>query len=87
MGSYSEKFLAPLQNSEEMIRTLEMFLEYDGQINEVAKKLFVHRNTIAYRMEKINSLLGIEFRNYNDIVKLKMVFWYYRKNKNEYKFK
>mgnify|MGYP003547637644 CR=1 FL=1 len=87
LGSYSEKFLAPLQNSEEMIRTLEMFLEYDGQINEVAKKLFVHRNTIAYRMEKINSLLGIEFRNYNDIVKLKMVFWYYRKNKNEYKFK
>ncbi|MGO4538925.1 PucR family transcriptional regulator [Paenibacillus sp. 2TAB19] len=83
LASYSSKFLGPLQHSEEMIRTLELFLEYDGQINEVAKRMFVHRNTIAYRMEKINSLLHIEFRNFNDILKLKLVFWHYKKHKEE----
>ncbi|KAE9133838.1 hypothetical protein PF010_g2649 [Phytophthora fragariae] len=79
IDAYSEKFLGPLQHSEEMIRTLELFLQHDGQINEVAKKMFVHRNTIAYRMEKINALLHIEFRNYDDILKLKLVFWHYQK--------
>lgn len=80
LNAYSEKILGPLRHSEEMIQTLELFLEYNGQVNEVAKRLFVHRNTVTYRMEKINTLLNIEFRNYNDILKLKLVFLAYKRN-------
>lgn len=72
---YANKIIAPIRHSKEMVETLELFLEHNGQINEVAKRLFVHRNTIAYRMEKINALLNIEFRNFNDILKLKLIFF------------
>lgn len=82
---YAEKIIGPIRHSKEMVETLELFLEHNGQINEVAKRLFVHRNTIAYRMEKINALLNIEFRNYNDILKLKLIFFAFKrypKNQN-----
>ena len=77
---YGDKIIAPIRHSKEMVETLELFLEHNGQINEVAKRLFVHRNTIAYRMEKINALLKIEFRNYNDILKLKLIFFAFKRN-------
>jgi len=82
---YAEKIIAPIRHSKEMVETLELFLEHNGQINELAKRLFVHRNTIAYRMEKINALLNIEFRNYNDILKLKLIFFAFKRNQKNNK--
>lgn len=39
-----------------MIRTLEVFIRNDGQVSEAAKQLFIHRNTVTYRLEKISDL-------------------------------
>jgi len=55
-----------------MLDTLEAYFEHDGQINAIAKKLFVHRNTVLYRMEKISELLGLDFRKTGDLLKLKL---------------
>jgi len=34
----------------------------------------VHRNTVTYRMEKVGSLLQMDFKKTNDLLKLKLVF-------------
>ncbi|WP_240353359.1 PucR family transcriptional regulator [Cohnella algarum] len=59
---------------QEMLRTLETYLENDGQLNETAKKLFIHRNTATYRIEKLGELLDVDFKRINDLLRLKMAF-------------
>ena len=60
----------------EMLHTLEVYLENDGHINETAKKLFIHRNTATYRIEKLSELLDIDFKKINDLLRLKLVFMF-----------
>lgn len=77
MAKYCINLLKPLLSKDnayirEMLDTLEAYFEHDGQINAIAKKLFVHRNTVLYRMEKISELLGLDFRKTGDLLKLKL---------------
>ncbi|UQZ35363.1 PucR family transcriptional regulator [Paenibacillus sp. PK3_47] len=58
----------------EMLHTLEVYLDNDGHVNETAKKLFIHRNTATYRIEKLSELLDIDFKKINDLMRLKLVF-------------
>lgn len=79
MSNFCDKVLSPLLTkdgdpNQVLIHTLEAFVENDGLINEAAKQLFVHRNTVTYRMEKIASLLHMDFKKVDDLVKLKMAF-------------
>lgn len=62
----------------EMLRTLEVYLENDGHVNETAKKLFIHRNTATYRIEKLSELLDVDFKKINDLLRLKLVFLFRR---------
>ncbi|OMF89237.1 PucR family transcriptional regulator [Paenibacillus sp. FSL R7-0337] len=62
----------------EMLHTLEVYLENDGHVNETAKKLFIHRNTATYRIEKLSELLDVDFKKINDLMKLKLVFLFRR---------
>ena len=59
----SDKPLSPLieydrDHNGEYLMTLESFLRNGGSIKAVSEELFVHRNTILYRMANIKSLLG-----------------------------
>ncbi|NEW06551.1 PucR family transcriptional regulator [Paenibacillus sp. SYP-B3998] len=79
MEDYCTKILRPLlekdaEYSQEMIRTLEVFIRNDGQVSEAAKQLFIHRNTVTYRLEKISDLLQVDFKKVNDLLKFKAVF-------------
>ncbi len=62
----------------EMLRTLETYLECDGQMNETAKRLFIHRNTATYRIEKLGELLDVDFKKVNDLLRLKIAFLFRR---------
>ncbi|MDT3425914.1 purine catabolism regulator [Paenibacillus forsythiae] len=79
MQKYCSRILAGLLGREpeyvrEMLHTLEAFLENDGHINETAKKLFIHRNTATYRMEKLSELLDVDFKKTDDLLRLKLAF-------------
>ncbi|TDG00543.1 PucR family transcriptional regulator [Paenibacillus piri] len=83
MKAYSDEVLSELlakdpDYSQEMLRTLELFLEHDGQVNEAAKHLFVHRNTAAYRLEKIGEMLSVDFKKIDDLLRLKLAFVFRR---------
>jgi len=64
--------------TEEMYLTLETYLDCDGSMNETAKRLFVHRNTAAYRIEKLSELIGVDLKGMNYVIRLKLALLFYR---------
>ncbi|HEV2724185.1 MAG TPA: helix-turn-helix domain-containing protein [Thermoleophilaceae bacterium] len=62
---FHEETVAPLvaydeQYETELVRTLETFLESDGNIAKTAEKLFAHRHTIRYRLDRVRELSGLD---------------------------
>jgi sugar diacid utilization regulator len=47
----------------ELIKTLETYLEHGGSLVETAKALYVHRNTLLHRVNRIEALCGLQLRN------------------------
>lgn len=61
----SEDLLRPLINYDkdhdgQYIETLETYLELEGSFRAMAEKMFIHRNTLMYRVNKIKKLLGTD---------------------------
>lgn len=56
---YAHQLLSQINDSE-LLNTLRIYLECNGSVNLVASKLFVHRNTINYRIHQIKEQLGID---------------------------
>ncbi|WP_162463278.1 PucR family transcriptional regulator [Paenibacillus psychroresistens] len=83
MSSYCDYFLYPLLQKDEdyiteMLRTLEAYFASNGQINDAAKELYIHRNTVLYRLEKIGEILHIDLKNTNHLLQLKLVLMFKR---------
>ena len=53
-------------NDEESISTVLSFFENNLNISETSKKIFMHRNTLIYRLDKINKLTGLDIRKFDD---------------------
>jgi hypothetical protein len=63
--SFYEDTLAPLVRYDEaygseLVATLETFLEHNGATGAAARALYVHRHTIAYRLERVKELTGLD---------------------------
>ncbi|WP_373231184.1 PucR family transcriptional regulator [Cohnella sp.] len=83
MQKFCDRWLGGLSSRDpeyarEMLRTLETYLDCDGQLNETAKKLYIHRNTATYRIEKLGEILDIDFKKVNDLLRLKIAFMFKR---------
>ena len=44
----------------ELLQTLEVFFEHNGSITQAADALFIHRNTLIYRLERISEIAGLD---------------------------
>lgn len=51
-------------NRTDLLEVLRCYLESNGSVQKVAGKLFVHRNTINYRLENIERILGRDLRSF-----------------------
>lgn len=58
-------FLYDQANKSEFIDTIYIYLVTNKSLNETAKRLYMHKNTITYRLEKIKELFLIDFHSYN----------------------
>lgn len=47
-----------VKHREELLETLEVYIECQGNAVEAAQKLFIHRNTLRYRLERLQEILG-----------------------------
>ncbi|CEH29339.1 hypothetical protein AM501_20210 [Aneurinibacillus migulanus] len=58
----------------ELARTLAIYLDNHCQVGETAKQLFLHRNTVAYRLNKCEEVLGYSVKSPNDTLRLRVAF-------------
>ncbi|GMB10817.1 MAG: helix-turn-helix domain-containing protein [Candidatus Improbicoccus devescovinae] len=71
----------------ELMFTINKFFENSLNISETSRKLFVHRNTLVYRLEKLKRLTGLDLREFEDSIVFKvalMVHEYLNKNLIKY---
>lgn len=61
--------------SEDLHETLETFLKHDLSISETAKALFIHRNTLIYRLDRITEFTGYNPRQIIGAVHLYCAVW------------
>ncbi|MBM7603650.1 purine catabolism regulator [Metabacillus crassostreae] len=60
------------KDSLSLIHTMSVFLENHCQIADTAKQLFVHRNTVIYRIEKCEGILGVSIKQPDETLKLRI---------------
>ena len=64
-----------------LLQTLEMYIQESGNSAEVIHKLFIHRNTLKYRLDKIQELTGKNPRSFQDLFYLYVLYVLYRLSK------
>ncbi|MFV0351733.1 MAG: PucR family transcriptional regulator [Oscillospiraceae bacterium] len=57
---------------EETLFTIQRFFENNLNVSETSRGLFVHRNTLVYRLEKIKKLTGLDLREFDDAIVFKV---------------
>ncbi len=56
----------------ETLFTIQKFFENNLNVSETSRKLFVHRNTLVYRLEKIRKLTGLDLRKFDHAIVFKV---------------
>ena len=62
----------------EMAATAEAFLDCDLNVSETSRKLYMHRNTLMYRLEKIERVTGLDLKKFSDAVTFRVLSVLYR---------
>jgi DNA-binding PucR family transcriptional regulator len=67
----------------ETLTTLEQFFSLDCNVSETAKKLYIHRNTLLYRLDKFKQETGLDVRTFNHAVLVKIALLLYKVTKRK----
>jgi purine catabolism regulator len=73
---YCDSVLGPIEDGDaeyggELLRSLEAFIENNGQWERAAREVFCHRHTLRYRMRKVEQLTGRDLASAHDRIE----FW------------
>jgi purine catabolism regulator len=73
---FCESVLGPIESGEgdygsELLRSLEAFVEHNGQWERAARELFCHRHTLRYRIRRVEQLTGRDLSSARDRIE----FW------------
>ena len=64
--------ISPDDFDEETTSIINAFFENNLNISETARQLYVHRNTLVYRLEKLHQLTGLDLRVFDEAMALKL---------------
>lgn len=67
----------------DMIKTIDVFFEFNLNLSEAAKNLYVHRNTLIYRLDKIEKYTKYDIRKFKDAVIFKIAFSIWKQKRNQ----
>lgn len=70
-----------LFKEEETLTTLETFFQLDCNVSETAKRLYIHRNTLLYRLEKFKQESGLDVKSFRDAVLVQLGLLLYKLTK------
>ena len=71
----------------ELLTTIQVFFENSLNVSETSRKMFLHRNTLVYRLDKIQKITGLDIRDFDDAITFKvalMVKSYLNSKPNKY---
>jgi purine catabolism regulator len=76
LSSYCRTVLGPIEAAEgdygeELVRSLDVFIEHNGHWERAANSLYCHRHTLRYRIRRIEQLTGRDFSSARDRIE----FW------------
>lgn len=77
VSSYYHNLLFNRKNhrlfNEEMLYTIDMFFKKDLNLSDTARQLYIHRNTLVYRLDKVQKQIGLDLRSFEDAVTFKIL--------------
>lgn len=76
-SGYDMKSFAKIFEDEEMMRTAEAFLSSGMNVSRTARVLYMHRNTLIYRLGAIRRQTGLDLRDFTDAVNFKLLHYLY----------
>lgn len=67
LSEIHEEYLAPLQAYDKACGTdyvefVRNYLKYDGQVHQISQKMFIHRNTVHYKIRKVEEILDCDLQ-------------------------
>lgn len=62
---------------EEIVSTVNKFFENNLNVSETSRQLFIHRNTLVYRVEKLQKSTGLDVRTFDDALTFKIAMMVY----------
>ncbi|MDE6208162.1 MAG: helix-turn-helix domain-containing protein [Lachnospiraceae bacterium] len=63
---------SPDNFDEEMLTTINKFFENSLNVSETSRQLFIHRNTLVYRLDKLQKKTGLDIRVFDDAITFKI---------------
>ena len=52
--------------------TVSKFFENNLNVSETSRQLYIHRNTLVYRLDKLQKMTGLDLRNFDDAIIFKI---------------
>ncbi len=62
----------PEELDDELLTTVQKFFDNNLNVSETSRQLFVHRNTLVYRLEKLHQSTGLDIRTFDDALTFKI---------------
>lgn len=59
--------------NDEMLTTIEKFFDNNLNLSETARQLYIHRNTLVYRLDKVQRSLGLDLRVFENAITFKLM--------------
>ncbi|MBQ8230018.1 MAG: helix-turn-helix domain-containing protein [Clostridia bacterium] len=73
LSELSDEHSKEIFEDEEMLGTAEAFLDSSLNVSETSRNLYMHRNTLLYRLDKIEKATGLNVRDFSDAVSFRVL--------------
>ncbi|MEQ8154324.1 MAG: helix-turn-helix domain-containing protein [Clostridiaceae bacterium] len=75
VGEYRDYFK---HQDQDTLKMIDVFFQQDLNISETSKELFVHRNTLLYRLDKIKKETSLDLRNFNEAMTFYIIYFLWK---------
>ena len=76
-SGFEMKNFAKIFEDQSMMQTVEAYLGCGMNISETARRLYMHRNTLMYRLNNIRKNTGLDLSNFADAVTFELLHYLY----------
>ncbi len=66
----------------ELMAAADAFIRHSLNVSEASRSLYVHRNTLIYRLDKIEKMTGLDIRSFNDAMTFRIAYLIFKSNED-----